>query len=272
MQQLLSEDRIKHSDGHIRSILFQAKVDSANLHRSLELPPRVISRHRMMDEVVKLVVDTIYLFDNISRLEWLQKKCLLLSLKQTAIDYIAVMKSLVLKRDVQEIYIDYLSKLSSQFPADIPFMKKSLFYTITREISGGSRKQASRAGIDYIKVNFHHDNFEIVEKIIDTVAPASDADQSLRLQLYQQKTTVFTYLSYTNAQHVLEGVIYQYDSSQQLKKEEMDCTKMEAIKEICSIFPQCQLCYRHFKSAYCKMKHKCKGSTRQCNAISTALH
>ena len=92
-------------------------------------------------------------------------------------------------------------------------MKKSLFYTITREISGGSRKQASRAGVGYIKVNFHHDNFEIVEKIIDTVAPASDADQSLRLQLYQQKSTVFTFLSYTYAQHVLEGVKYQYDSS-----------------------------------------------------------
>ena len=86
VQQLLSEDGIKHSDGHIRSILFQAKVDSVNLHRGLELPPRVISRHRMMDEVVKLVVDTIYLFDNISRLAWLQKKLLLLSLKQIAID------------------------------------------------------------------------------------------------------------------------------------------------------------------------------------------
>ena len=116
-------------------------------------------------------------------------------------------KSLVLKRDVQEIYNE--SKHSSQFPADIPCMKKSLFYTITREISGGSRKQASRAGIDYIKVNFNHDNFKIVENIID----ASDADQSLRLQLYQQKSTVFTFVSYTYAHLVLEGVKYQYDSS-----------------------------------------------------------
>ena len=61
-------------------------------------------------------------------------------------------------------------------------------------------------------------------------------------------------------------------SKRQLKKEEMNCTKMEAIKEICSIFPQCQLCHRHFKSAHFKKKHKCKGSTRQSNAISTALH
>ena len=33
----------------------------------------------------------------------------------------------------------------------------------------------------------------------------------------------------------------------QLKKEEMDCTKMEAIKEICSIFSQCQLCHHHLR-------------------------
>lgn len=62
VQQLLSEDGTKHSSGYIRSLLFQAKVDSAYLHRGLELPPRVISRHRMMYEVVKLVVDTILLF------------------------------------------------------------------------------------------------------------------------------------------------------------------------------------------------------------------
>ena len=84
---------------------------------------------------------------------------------------------------MQEIYNDYLLKHSSQFSADIPCMKKSLFYTVTREISSGSRKKASRAEMDYIKVNFHHDYFEIVEKTIDTVAP------------------------------VLIGVKYQYDSS-----------------------------------------------------------
>ena len=170
VQQLLSEDGSKHSSGRIRSLLFQAKVDSAYLHKGLELPLRVISRHRLREEVVQLVVDTIYSYDKRS----------LLSLKHTAID-IVQMKSLVLKRDVQEIYNDYLSKHSAKFPADIPCMKKSLFYTITSEVSGGSRKQDSRAGLNYIEVNFHHDNYYIVEKIIDTVAPASDADQSLRL-------------------------------------------------------------------------------------------
>ena len=92
-------------------------------------------------------------------------------------------------------------------------MKKSLYYTITREISGGSRKQDSRAGVDYIKAIFHLDNYDIVEKIIHTVPPASDADQSLRLQLCQQKSTACTFLSYTYAHHVLESVKYQYGSS-----------------------------------------------------------
>ena len=45
-------------------MLFHALVDSADLHRSLELPPRVISRHKMMDKVVKLVVYTIYSYDS----------------------------------------------------------------------------------------------------------------------------------------------------------------------------------------------------------------
>ena len=37
--------------------------------------------------------------------------------------------------------------------------------------------------------------------------------QSLRLQLYQQKSTVCTFSSYSYAHHVLEGVQYQYGSS-----------------------------------------------------------
>ena len=44
LQQLLSKDGTKRSSGPIHSLLFQAKVDSAYLHRGIELPPRVISR------------------------------------------------------------------------------------------------------------------------------------------------------------------------------------------------------------------------------------
>ena len=72
-------------------------------------------------------------------------------------------------------------------------MKKSLFYTITNLITGGSKKQQIRAGVDYIKINHHTDNYQLVDKVIDIVAPASDADQTaVREQLYLQRSTVFT--------------------------------------------------------------------------------
>lgn len=50
-------------------------------------------------------------------------------------------------------------------------------------------------------------------KIIDTVEPDSDASQSLRSQLCQKKSTVFTFCLIFYAHHVLEGVEYQYEPS-----------------------------------------------------------
>ena len=60
VQQLMSDDGTTHSDGHLRSLIFQAKVDAAYLHRGLELVPPVITRHKVSSEVVKRAVDTIY--------------------------------------------------------------------------------------------------------------------------------------------------------------------------------------------------------------------
>ena len=111
--------------------------------------------------------------------------------KEISIDNVAIMKSLVLKRDVSDIYQQYVIKHSAQFP-NTPAMKKSLFYTIINLITGGSKKQQIRAGVDYIKVNYHTDNYQLVDKVIDIVAPASDADQTVREQLYPQRSTVFT--------------------------------------------------------------------------------
>ena len=48
-----------------------------------------------------------------------------------------------------------------------------------------------------------------MDKVIDIVAPASDADQTVREQLYLQRSTVITFLSYTYAHHVLDGVRHQ---------------------------------------------------------------
>ena len=66
---------------------------------------------------------------------------------------------------------------------DVPHMKKPLFYEITRNITGGGKKQCARAGVDYIKVNFHPDNFELLDKVIAVVVPASSIDQTSRSQL-----------------------------------------------------------------------------------------
>ena len=116
MQQLMAEDGKTHSDGHLRSLIFQAKVDAAYLHRGLELVPTVITRHKLSIEVVKLAVDTIYSYNNISRLAWLPKKKRSLSLlKKMSIDNVAIMKSYVLKWDVSEIYQEYVTRHSVNF-------------------------------------------------------------------------------------------------------------------------------------------------------------
>ena len=63
----MSDDGTTHSDGHLRSLIFQAKVDAAYLHRGLELVPPVSTRHKLSSEVVKLAVDTIYSYTTTSQ-------------------------------------------------------------------------------------------------------------------------------------------------------------------------------------------------------------
>ena len=64
-----------------------------------------------------------------------------------------------------------------------------MFYTIAKTITGGGKQQEARAGVDYIKVNIHTDNFVIVDKIIDVVAPLSDLDHILRDELLGLRST-----------------------------------------------------------------------------------
>ena len=57
-----------------------------------------------------------------------------------------------------------------------------------------------------------------MDKAIDMIAPASDSDQMLISQRLLQRSTIFSFLSYTYLLHVHEGVIHQYkykDSCQQ---------------------------------------------------------
>ena len=47
--------------------------------------------------------------------------------------------------------------------------RQTLFYTIVKHITGGGKQQEARAGVDYIKVNFHTDNFTIIDRVIAPV-------------------------------------------------------------------------------------------------------
>lgn len=59
-------------------------------------------------------------------------------------------------------------------------MGRILFYDTVNHITGGGKHHETRAGVDYIKVHFHKDNFVIVDKVIDVLAPLSDVDHKLR--------------------------------------------------------------------------------------------
>ena len=61
---------------------------------------------------------------------------------------------------------------------------KNLFYDTVNHITGGVRHHEAWAGIDYIKVNFHKDNFVVVDKVIDVLAPLSDVDHTIHHTLY----------------------------------------------------------------------------------------
>ena len=75
------------------------------------------------------------------------------------------MRSLVLKQDVATMYRGYVAKQRDKMPGKQP-IGRTLFYSIAKHITGGGRLQEARAGVDYIKVNFHTDNFTIIDKVI----------------------------------------------------------------------------------------------------------
>ena len=209
---MLSDSGRKLSQATLRRAMFQAKVDAEYLHRGLQLPPFLVTHQRIAKEVIQLAVDTVYSSKHVSRLAWLSKKRSFRSNKWKDLEHVDSMNSLVLKNDVQEMFKEYVAEHNTRWP-DVPHMKESLFYEITRNITGGGKKQSARSCVDYIKVNFHTDNFELVDKVIDVVAPASSIEQTLRSQLLLQCSTVFTFLSYTYAQHIFEGVKCQYEGN-----------------------------------------------------------
>ena len=85
-------------------------------------------------------------------------------------------------------------------------ISRSLFYTIVKHITGGGKQLEAWAGVVYIKVNFHIDNFTIVDKVIDVLAPESDVGYTLHDELLGLRFDVYTFLSYGYVLHTREGI------------------------------------------------------------------
>ena len=100
----------------------------------------------MKDEVVKLAVENVYSWKNVSRLAWLVKREPATSCRWKDLENICAMKSLLLKCDVSEMYKEYAENHKIQFP-DLPHMKESLFCEIARHITGGGKNNLIELGL-----------------------------------------------------------------------------------------------------------------------------
>ena len=55
----------------------------------------------------------------------------------------------------------------------------------------------ARAGVNYLKVNIHIDNFVIVDRLINILAPVSDLDHIAFWMSYKVSTPMYTCFLYT---------------------------------------------------------------------------
>ena len=194
------------SNKYTGSLHFQAKVDKLYITKGVTLQQYRHSRSRVNSAMVNLTVEFIYDDDNISCLAWEAKKhAPNRDLRWKGLANMFAMRSLVLKNDIATMYRHYLDKQRSVMQG-MPPIGKTLFYTIANNITGGGKLQEARAGVDYLKVNFHCENITIIDKVIDVLAPLSDIDHTLRDELLCLRSDVFTFLSYGFAVHVKSGV------------------------------------------------------------------
>ena len=194
------------SKDHAARVMFQAKIDKLYLTHGMSIQKFSKTQPRVPKDVIEFAVEFIFSDDNIGRLAWeAKKRAPNRKEKWRELKNVFAMRSLVLKNDIATMYTGYIAKHEDAMP-EIPPIGRSLFYTIAKHITGGGKQQEARAGVDYIKVNFHIDNFTIVDKVIDTLAPLSDVDHTLRDELRGLSTDVYTFLSYGYALHAREGV------------------------------------------------------------------
>ena len=197
---------LKISNNYALRLLFQAKVDRLYLTCGVKLQEYCETHSRVPSDSVTFAVSFIYSDDNITRLAWeAKKRTPNRDPKWKELKNVYAMRSLVLKQDVATMYKGYAEKMSEMMPGKRP-IGRTLFYSIAKHITGGGKIQEARAGVDYIKVNFHTDNFAIIDKVIDALAPLSEIDHALHNELCGLRNNVHTFLGYGYAMHVKMGV------------------------------------------------------------------
>ena len=174
---------LKISNNYVLHLLFQAKVDRLYLTCGVKLQEYCETHSRVPSDSVTFAVSFIYSDDSITRLAWEAKKQTPnRDPKWKELKNVYAMRSLVLKQDVATMYKGYAEKMSEMMPGK-RHIGRTLFYCITKHITGGGKIQEARAGVDYIKVNFHTDNFATIDKVIDALAPLSEIDHALHNEL-----------------------------------------------------------------------------------------
>ncbi|KAL5486772.1 hypothetical protein EMCRGX_G019295 [Ephydatia muelleri] len=197
---------LRISNSYAKRLSFQAKVDQLYLTHGVKLQEFNQTHSRVHVDMIQSAVDFVYSEGNIGRLAWeVRKRSPNRNLRWKDLENVFAMRSLVLKHDIATMYKVYSERYKDAIPGKSP-IGRSIFYSIARTITGGGKQQEARAGVDYIKVNFHTDNFAIMDKVIDLLAPLSDLDHTLRDELRLLRTDVYTFLSYGYAVHVKEGV------------------------------------------------------------------
>ena len=220
------------SKSSAKRLLFQAKVKLYLTH-GVELEEHSGTQYRVHRDVIHSAVDFIYSDENIGRLAWeASKRSPNRNPRWKDLENVYAMRSLVLKHDVATMFRVYSDKYKNALPGKPP-IGKTLFYSITNNITGGGKQQEARAGVDYTKVNFHIDNFVIVDKIIDVIAPLSDLDHTLRDELCGLRSHVYMFLSYGYAVHAREGVRVAEDREEHSHlPQEHEAQQFKAYKEL----------------------------------------
>ena len=219
-------EHLNMKESLVAELKFQAQVDAEYQHHGLPLQQYSKSLSRINDSAIKCLVDFVYSDENVTRLAWVACKLKQKNKRFSELQYISAMKSLVLKYDIATMYRSYLETVEEQI--DQKLVGKSLFRKIVQHITGGGKKQDARAGVDYVKVNYHTDNFALLDMVIKSLMSGTYCAEPDEL-LYE-RNVVFDFLSYGYAQHVKEGVKAQYEAVGSTEQSEHNISLQEQLQ------------------------------------------